>query len=86
MVLFLSLESDKQTKKQRIDSPRSCSAGSDSLSGILSPRPHNHSTEDLLGGSSKRKQSRCRHASAEVQPRLRRSVIFICFSSSTVVY
>lgn len=56
------------------------SDGSDSLSGILSPRPHNHSTEDLLGGTSKRKQSRCRHASAEsgqtdidhIDPALRR--------------
>lgn len=42
--------------------------GSDSLSGVLSPKPHNNSTEDLVGGSFKWKQGRHRHASAEVQP------------------
>ncbi|XP_035520723.1 leucine-rich repeat serine/threonine-protein kinase 2 [Morone saxatilis] len=41
------------------------SDGSDSLSGALSPKPHNNSTEELRGGSFKRKQGRRRHASAE---------------------
>ncbi|XP_051238847.1 leucine-rich repeat serine/threonine-protein kinase 2 isoform X2 [Dicentrarchus labrax] len=41
------------------------SDGSDSLSGVLSPKPHNNSTEELRGGSFKRKQGRRRHASAE---------------------
>ncbi|KAM9351566.1 leucine-rich repeat serine/threonine-protein kinase 2 [Symphorus nematophorus] len=41
------------------------SDGSDSLSGVLSPKPHNNSTEELRGGSIKRKQGRRRHASAE---------------------
>ncbi|XP_039990029.1 leucine-rich repeat serine/threonine-protein kinase 2 isoform X2 [Xiphias gladius] len=40
------------------------SDGSDSVSGALSPKPHNNSAEEL-GGSSKRKQGRRRHASAE---------------------
>ncbi|XP_040893541.1 leucine-rich repeat serine/threonine-protein kinase 2 [Toxotes jaculatrix] len=41
------------------------SDGSDSLSGALSPKPHNNSTEELRGGSFTRKQGRRRHASAE---------------------
>ena len=41
--------------------------GSDSLSGVLSPKPHNNSTEELRGGSFKKKQGRRRHASAEVK-------------------
>ncbi|XP_044048360.1 leucine-rich repeat serine/threonine-protein kinase 2 isoform X3 [Siniperca chuatsi] len=41
------------------------SDGSDSLSGVLSPKPHNNSTEELWGGSFKGKQGRRRHASAE---------------------
>ncbi|XP_034541461.1 leucine-rich repeat serine/threonine-protein kinase 2 isoform X2 [Notolabrus celidotus] len=41
------------------------SDGSDSLSGVLSPKPHNNSTEELTGGSYKRKNGRRRHASAE---------------------
>uniref|UniRef100_UPI0037E8F8A3 leucine-rich repeat serine/threonine-protein kinase 2 n=1 Tax=Semicossyphus pulcher TaxID=241346 RepID=UPI0037E8F8A3 len=41
------------------------SDGSDSLSGVLSPKPHNNSTEELRGGSGKRKHGRRRHASAE---------------------
>ncbi|KAF3855232.1 hypothetical protein F7725_023287 [Dissostichus mawsoni] len=41
------------------------SDGSDSLSGVLSPKPLNNSTEELRGGSFKRKQGRRRHASAE---------------------
>ncbi|XP_059191354.1 leucine-rich repeat serine/threonine-protein kinase 2 [Centropristis striata] len=41
------------------------SDGSDSLSGVLSPKPHNNSTEELRGGSSKKKQVRRRHVSAE---------------------
>ncbi|GLD61603.1 leucine-rich repeat serine/threonine-protein kinase 2 [Lates japonicus] len=41
------------------------SDGSDSLSGALSPKPHNNSTEELRGGSFQRKQGRRRHASAE---------------------
>ncbi|XP_036963451.1 leucine-rich repeat serine/threonine-protein kinase 2 isoform X1 [Acanthopagrus latus] len=41
------------------------SDGSDSLSGVLSPKPHNNSTEELRGGSFKKKQGRRRHASAE---------------------
>ncbi|KAM7415133.1 hypothetical protein PAMA_019789 [Pampus argenteus] len=40
------------------------SDGSDSLTGALSPKPHNNSTEELRG-SFKRKQGRRRHASAE---------------------
>ncbi|XP_047453371.1 leucine-rich repeat serine/threonine-protein kinase 2 isoform X2 [Mugil cephalus] len=41
------------------------SDGSDSLSGALSPKPLNNSTEELRGESFKRKQTRRRHASAE---------------------
>ncbi|KAI4825914.1 hypothetical protein KUCAC02_021575 [Chaenocephalus aceratus] len=41
------------------------SDGSDSRSGVLSPKPLNNSTEELRGGSFKRKQGRRRHASAE---------------------
>ncbi|KAL7403229.1 hypothetical protein ABVT39_026594 [Epinephelus coioides] len=41
------------------------SDGSDSLSGVLSPKAHNNSTEELRGGSCKKKQGRRRHASAE---------------------
>nr|XP_046249287.1 leucine-rich repeat serine/threonine-protein kinase 2 isoform X2 [Scatophagus argus] len=41
------------------------SDGSDSLSGVLSPKPHNKSAEELRGGSFKVKQERCRHASSE---------------------
>ncbi|XP_029991969.1 leucine-rich repeat serine/threonine-protein kinase 2 isoform X2 [Sphaeramia orbicularis] len=41
------------------------SDGSDSLSGALSPKPHNNSSEELRGGSMIRKQGRRRHASAE---------------------
>ncbi|XP_028285734.1 leucine-rich repeat serine/threonine-protein kinase 2 isoform X2 [Parambassis ranga] len=41
------------------------SDGSDSLSGALSPKPHNNSSEELRGESFKRKQGRRRHASAE---------------------
>ncbi|XP_042351984.1 leucine-rich repeat serine/threonine-protein kinase 2, partial [Plectropomus leopardus] len=41
------------------------SDGSDSLSGVLSPKPHNNSSEELTGASIKRKQGRRRHASAE---------------------
>ncbi|CAJ1056130.1 leucine-rich repeat serine/threonine-protein kinase 2 isoform X1 [Xyrichtys novacula] len=41
------------------------SDGSDSLSGVLSPKPHNKSAEELTGGSFKRKHVRRRHASAE---------------------
>ncbi|XP_070686720.1 leucine-rich repeat serine/threonine-protein kinase 2 [Pempheris klunzingeri] len=41
------------------------SDGSDSLSGVLSPKPHNNSTEELRGGSFKVKHGRRRHASAE---------------------
>ncbi|XP_023285257.1 leucine-rich repeat serine/threonine-protein kinase 2 [Seriola lalandi dorsalis] len=41
------------------------SDGSDSLPGVLSPKPHNNSTEELRGGSFKIKQGRRRHASAE---------------------
>ncbi|XP_041794917.1 leucine-rich repeat serine/threonine-protein kinase 2 [Chelmon rostratus] len=44
------------------------SDGSDSLCGALSPKPHNDSTEELRGGSCKRKQGRRRHASAESGP------------------
>ncbi|XP_031151164.1 leucine-rich repeat serine/threonine-protein kinase 2 isoform X2 [Sander lucioperca] len=44
------------------------SDGSDSLSGVLSPKPHNNSTEELREGSFKRKQGRRRHASAESGP------------------
>ncbi|KAK5866910.1 hypothetical protein PBY51_011444 [Eleginops maclovinus] len=44
------------------------SDGSDSLSGVLSPKPLNNSTEELRGGSFKRKQGRRRHASAESGP------------------
>ncbi|XP_038563164.1 leucine-rich repeat serine/threonine-protein kinase 2 isoform X2 [Micropterus salmoides] len=39
--------------------------GSDSLSGVLSPKLHNNSTEELRSGSFKKKQGRHRHASAE---------------------
>ncbi|XP_053175451.1 leucine-rich repeat serine/threonine-protein kinase 2 [Scomber japonicus] len=39
--------------------------GSDSLTGALSPKPHNNSSEELRGSSFKRKQGRRRHASAE---------------------
>ncbi|XP_041651607.1 leucine-rich repeat serine/threonine-protein kinase 2 isoform X2 [Cheilinus undulatus] len=41
------------------------SDGSDSLSGVLSPKPHNNSSEELRGGSFRRKHGRRRHASAE---------------------
>nr|XP_020492860.1 leucine-rich repeat serine/threonine-protein kinase 2 [Labrus bergylta] len=41
------------------------SDGSDSLSGVLSPKPHNSSSEELRGGSYNRKHGRRRHASAE---------------------
>ncbi|XP_023146940.2 leucine-rich repeat serine/threonine-protein kinase 2 isoform X2 [Amphiprion ocellaris] len=41
------------------------SDGSDSLSGVLSPKSHNNSAEELRGESVKRKQGRRRHASAE---------------------
>ncbi|XP_049928101.1 leucine-rich repeat serine/threonine-protein kinase 2 [Epinephelus moara] len=41
------------------------SDGSDSLSGVLSPKAHNNSTEELRGVSCKKKQGRRRHASAE---------------------
>ncbi|XP_075945716.1 leucine-rich repeat serine/threonine-protein kinase 2 [Anarhichas minor] len=41
------------------------SDGSDSLLGVLSPEPHNKSTEELRGGSFKGKQGRRRHASGE---------------------
>ncbi|XP_069019131.1 leucine-rich repeat serine/threonine-protein kinase 2 isoform X1 [Embiotoca jacksoni] len=41
------------------------SDGSDSLSGALSPKPHNNSSEELRGESVKRKPGRRRHASAE---------------------
>ncbi|XP_068595343.1 leucine-rich repeat serine/threonine-protein kinase 2 [Brachionichthys hirsutus] len=44
------------------------SDGSDSLSGLLSPKPHSISTEELAWASAKRKQSRRRHASAENGP------------------
>ncbi|XP_076588229.1 leucine-rich repeat serine/threonine-protein kinase 2 isoform X2 [Chaetodon auriga] len=44
------------------------SDGSDSLCGALSPKPQNNSTEELRGGSFKRKQGRRRHASAESGP------------------
>ncbi|XP_078112651.1 leucine-rich repeat serine/threonine-protein kinase 2 isoform X2 [Sander vitreus] len=44
------------------------SDGSDSLSGVPSPKPHNNSTEELREGSFKRKQGRRRHASAESGP------------------
>uniref|UniRef100_A0A665VZC7 non-specific serine/threonine protein kinase n=1 Tax=Echeneis naucrates TaxID=173247 RepID=A0A665VZC7_ECHNA len=42
------------------------SDGSDSLSGVLSPKSHNNSTEELRGGCFQRKQGRHRHTSAEV--------------------
>jgi len=42
-------------------------AGSDSLSGVLSPKPHNKSAEELAVGSFNRKPGRRRHASAEVR-------------------
>ncbi|KAM4734739.1 leucine-rich repeat serine/threonine-protein kinase 2 isoform 2-T3 [Anableps anableps] len=41
------------------------SDGSDSLSGIFSPKSKNNSVEELRGDSFKRKQGRHRHASAE---------------------
>lgn len=41
--------------------------GSDSLSGALSPKPYNNSSEELRGESLRRKQGRRRHASAEVR-------------------
>ncbi|XP_034390125.1 leucine-rich repeat serine/threonine-protein kinase 2 isoform X2 [Cyclopterus lumpus] len=41
------------------------SDGSDSLSGVLSPKPHNKSLEELTAGSFNRKPGRRRHASAE---------------------
>ncbi|XP_029378553.1 leucine-rich repeat serine/threonine-protein kinase 2 isoform X2 [Echeneis naucrates] len=41
------------------------SDGSDSLSGVLSPKSHNNSTEELRGGCFQRKQGRHRHTSAE---------------------
>ncbi|KAA8590352.1 hypothetical protein FQN60_014286 [Etheostoma spectabile] len=41
---------------------------SDSLPGVLSPKPHNNSTEELRDGSFRRKQGRRRHASAESGP------------------
>nr|XP_012778280.2 leucine-rich repeat serine/threonine-protein kinase 2 isoform X1 [Maylandia zebra] len=41
------------------------SDGSDSLSGALSPKPYNNSSEELRGESLRRKQGRRRHASAE---------------------
>lgn len=41
------------------------SDGSDSLCGALSPKSQNNSTEELRGESSRRKQGRRRHASAE---------------------
>ncbi|TNN57088.1 Leucine-rich repeat serine/threonine-protein kinase 2 [Liparis tanakae] len=41
------------------------SDGSDSLSGVLSPKPHNKSAEELAVGSFNRKPGRRRHASAE---------------------
>ncbi|KAM9854549.1 leucine-rich repeat serine/threonine-protein kinase 2 [Aulostomus maculatus] len=41
------------------------SDGSDSLTGVLSLKPHNNSTEELRGGSFKRTQGRGRHASTE---------------------
>ncbi|KAM3609220.1 uncharacterized protein V6R79_011221 [Siganus canaliculatus] len=44
------------------------SDGSDSLSGVLSPKPHSNSSEELRGGSFMRKQGRRRHASAESGP------------------
>ncbi|TMS05675.1 Leucine-rich repeat serine/threonine-protein kinase 2 [Larimichthys crocea] len=44
------------------------SDGSDSVSGVLSPKPHNNSSEELRGGSNKGKQGRRRHASAESGP------------------
>ncbi|XP_029289309.1 LOW QUALITY PROTEIN: leucine-rich repeat serine/threonine-protein kinase 2 [Cottoperca gobio] len=48
------------------------SDGSDSLSGVLSSKPLNNSTEELRGGSFKMKPGRRRHASAEVKPLQRR--------------
>ncbi|XP_068168114.1 leucine-rich repeat serine/threonine-protein kinase 2 isoform X2 [Antennarius striatus] len=41
------------------------SDGSNLLSDLLSPKPHNNSTEELTWASTKRKPSRRRHASAE---------------------
>lgn len=49
--------------------------GSDSLSGALSPKPYNNSSEELRGESLRRKQGRRRHASAEVRA-VKRHLVF----------
>lgn len=62
------LESFQGNSEAQLGSRSVSFTGSDSLPGILSPKLHNNSTEDLQALPLRRRQGRQRHPSLEVGP------------------